>query len=261
MKKFAILPICLMATSLILSAQPVDSSRLIRIFTYNILHGATMNGDFDLDRIAKVIKSFDPDIVALQEVDYKTNRARKMDLATELGYRTQMAPLFGRAMYYDGGEYGEGLLSKYTFISTTNHPLPYTEGKEPRAALEAVFILASGDTICFIGTHLDHESEDYNRQSQADEINRIYANTSKPTILAGDLNATPESPVMQSLFKFWTPAFTEFLPTYPSMNPKKKIDYILYKPAKRWRVLSKKVVCDEVASDHCGVFVVMELLD
>ncbi len=249
-----------MATSFNISAQPIDSSRLIRVFTYNILHGATMNGDFDIDLIAEVIKSVDPDIVALQEVDYKTNRARKMDLATELGYRIQMAPLFGRAMYYDDGEYGEGVLSNYTFISTKNHPLPYTEGKEPRAALEVTFVLASGDTVCFVGTHLDHESNDYNRQIQADEINRIYANTSLPTILGGDLNDTPDSEVMQSLFKFWTPAFKDYLPTYPSTNPKKKIDYILYKPAKKWRILSKKVLCDEIASDHCGVLVVLELL-
>jgi endonuclease/exonuclease/phosphatase family metal-dependent hydrolase len=258
-RQLSILSIILIFTTG-LSAQPIDSSRLVRVFTYNILHGATMNGDFDLDLISSVIKSCNPDLVALQEVDYKTNRARKMDLATELGYRTQMAPLFGRAMYYDDGEYGEGLLSKYTFINTTNHPLPFTEGKEPRAALEVTFALASGDTVCFVGTHLDHESNDYNRQSQADEINLIYAKTTLPTILAGDLNATPESKVMQSLFKFWTPAFTQHLPTYPSTNPKKKIDYILYKPAKRWRILSKKVICDEIASDHCGVLVILELL-
>jgi endonuclease/exonuclease/phosphatase family metal-dependent hydrolase len=261
MKKTITFFTILLLTGTTLIAQSVDSSKIIRVLTYNILHGATMNGDFDLDRIAAVIKTSQPDIVALQEVDFKTNRAHKMDLATELGYRTQMAPLFGRAMPYDGGEYGEAILSNYTFISTSNHPLPFTEGKEPRAALEAAIILKSGDTIRFVGTHLDHESNDYNRQMQANEINRIYQNTTHPTILAGDLNDLPDSPVMQSLLKSWTPAFTENTPTYPSAKPTKKIDYILFRPANSWRVLEKRVIRETVASDHCPVLVVLELLE
>jgi endonuclease/exonuclease/phosphatase family metal-dependent hydrolase len=102
----------------------VDSTRILRILSYNIYHGETMKGDFDLDRIAEVIKSADPDLVALQEVDFFTNRARQMDLATELGQRSGLAPLFGRAMPFDGGAYGEGVLSKFSFLSTQNHLLP-----------------------------------------------------------------------------------------------------------------------------------------
>ena len=103
-----------------------DSTRLIRVMTYNIYHGETMNKDFNLNLISDIIKSADPDIVALQEVDFKTNRAKKMDLATELGYLTGLAPLFGKAMKYDGGEYGEGILSKFSFNRTKNNPLPYS---------------------------------------------------------------------------------------------------------------------------------------
>jgi len=60
----------------------------IRVLTYNILHGATMKGDFNLDKIAAVIKAADPDLVALQEVDFKTLRAKNYDLVTELVWRT-----------------------------------------------------------------------------------------------------------------------------------------------------------------------------
>ena len=93
----------------------IDSSNIVKVLSFNILHGATTKGDFNLDAIAKVIIDANPDFVALQEVDYKTNRAKKYDLVTELGWRTKMAPLYGRAMYYDDGEYGEGVLSKYSF--------------------------------------------------------------------------------------------------------------------------------------------------
>lgn len=251
----------LLITTLSLSAQPVDSSRIIRVLTYNIYHGETMKGDFDLDLIAKVIKSTNPDLVALQEVDYRTNRARKMDLATELAYRTKLIPLFGRAMYYDDGEYGEAILSKYTFLQTTNHPLPYSEGKEPRALLEAIVVLESGDTIRFAGTHLDHTKNDLDRRNQANEINRIYSDTTFPTILTGDLNATSISPAMKSLFNNWTSVYEERQGTYPSNFPARMIDYILFRPADKWRVLEKRIICDMFASDHCAVFAVLELLD
>ena len=75
---------------------PVDSSRIVRVLTFNIYHGETMKGDFDLDLIAGVIKSVNPDLVALQEVDFYTNRAKNMDLATALGLRTGLAPLLGK---------------------------------------------------------------------------------------------------------------------------------------------------------------------
>ena len=212
-----------------LSAQAPDSSRIVRVLTYNILHGKTLKGDFDLDLIASVISKEKPDLVALQEVDYKTNRSKKYDLVTELGIRTGLSPLFARAMYYDDGEYGEGILSKYTFLTTTNHPLPYTEGKEPRAAAEVNVVIKSGDTIRFVGTHLDHETDGHNRFIQAEEVNRV---------LKRD----------------------DVVFTFPSDEPIKKIDYVLFRPAHRWRILEKRVIDERVASDHRPVLVVLELL-
>jgi endonuclease/exonuclease/phosphatase family metal-dependent hydrolase len=239
---------------------PVDSARVVRILTYNILHGETLKGDFDLDRIAKVIKEADPDLVALQEVDFFTKRARHMDLATELGQRTGMAPLFGQAMPFDGGEYGEGILSSFSFLSTQNHSLPAQEGKEPRAALEVNVVLKSGDTIRFIGTHLDHTRDEADRIGQALQINTIFTDSECPAILAGDLNAKPESKTMEILFSQWTGSFPGYAPTFPSENPRVKIDYILFRPENRWKVLETRVIDDKIASDHSAVLSVLELL-
>jgi len=41
----------------------------LRVLTYNIHHGEGTDGVFDLPRIADVIRSVEPDLVALQEVD------------------------------------------------------------------------------------------------------------------------------------------------------------------------------------------------
>lgn len=237
----------------------VDSSRLVRVLSYNILHGETLKGDFDLDLIAGVIRQEDPDLVALQEVDFRTRRALHMDLVSELGERTALVPLFGRAMYYDGGEYGEGILSGYTFLSSRNHALPAGEGKEPRAALEVRIQLPCGDTIAFIGTHLDHTG-DVDRINQAGELREILAGLKLPVILAGDLNARPESRPMEILFEVLEPSSGDMAPSIPSDGPRSKIDYILYGPPERWRVLESRVICDSIASDHCAVLSVLELL-
>ena len=133
--------ICLLHTSELACQTPDLEAQRVRILSFNIKHGATLNGDFDLDRIARVISESDPDLVALQEVDFRTRRARNMDLVSELGQRTSLIPLFGRAMFFDGGEYGEGILSRYSFLSTRNHALPSGEGREPRSALEVRVLL------------------------------------------------------------------------------------------------------------------------
>jgi len=244
-------------------AQPSpDSSPVVRVLTFNILHGATTQGDFYLDAIAKVIEEAKPDLVALQEVDFLTNRARKYDLVTELGWRTRLAPLFGRAMPYDGGEYGEGVLSKYSFVETRNWALPHGPNKEPRAALEVITVLPSGDTIAFVGTHLDHTRDEADRVAQAKKLNTILDAARHPIILAGDLNAVPGSTPMRILEERWTATYDpdDPAPTYPSDQPEKKIDYVLFHPANRWRVLDTQVIRDNIASDHCAYLVTLELV-
>jgi endonuclease/exonuclease/phosphatase family metal-dependent hydrolase len=264
MKTTVSLFLALMVYSHMTSAQELnENGKFIRILTYNILHGATTKGDFNLDIIADVILQADPDLVALQEVDYKTNRALKYDLTTELGYRTKMASIFARAMEYDGGEYGEGILSKYTFIKSRNVALPYTPGNEPRAAIEVITILSSGDTIAFIGTHLDHLRDDKDRVSQAKKINEAFTPSTYPTILAGDLNAIPGSQPINILERLWGSSYdkTNPAPTFPSSNPKVKIDFVMFYPQNKWKVIETKVIENQIASDHCAYLVTLELLD
>lgn len=240
---------------------PEEKKVILRVLTFNILHGATTNGDFNFDKIASVIQEVDPDFVALQEVDFKTKRARNFDLVTELGWRTKMTSLFGKAMNYDGGAYGEGVLTKLPLIASRNIPLPHSPGNEPRAALEVTVELESGDTICFVGTHLEHQKNNPDRIDQTRRINEVFLQNKYPTILAGDLNDTPESEAISILKKFWTDSdFENQEPTYPSDKPLKKIDYILFYPGNSWKVLETRVICDSIASDHCAFFSVLELI-
>ena len=253
----------LLSSHLVWSQTSIDSSRIVKVLSFNILHGATTKGDFDLDAIAKVIQDANPDFVALQEVDFKTNRARKYDLVTELGLRTKMVPLFARAMDYDGGEYGEGVLSKYTFLQTRNVALPFTPGNEPRAALEIITVLPSGDTITFVGTHLDHLRDEKDRIAQVKKINEVFSSNKYPAILAGDLNARPGSTPIDILEQMWSASYDKENPdpTFPSNQPLVKIDYVMFYPKDKWKTLETEVIQDPIASDHCAYLVILELLD
>lgn len=240
----------------------VYSSKIVKVLSFNILHGKTTKGDFNLDVLAKLIIEADPDFVAMQEVDFKVNRSKKYDLVTELGWRTKLAPLFAKAMNYDGGEYGEGVLSRYSFLTTRNVALPYISGQEPRAALEIVAVLPSKDTIAFVGTHFAHEGN-AGRVLQAQKVNEVFSLNKYPTILAGDLNDVPGSDPINILEKLWTASYNKENPenTYTSDNPRLKLDYVMFYPKHRWKILDRKVIKDTIASDHCAYLVTLELLD
>lgn len=255
--------ICILLCNIIVidtSAQEFEGKHSLRVLTFNVYHGETMKGDFDLDLIAKVIDSCNPDLVALQEIDVHTNRAKQMNIAAELALRTKMLSYFGEAMDFDGGFYGVAILSRRPAIKVENHPLPFSDGKEPRTALEAHFVL-SGDTICLVSTHLDNVDKNTDRIKQAKKLNYLFSANEYPTILAGDLNDIPGSETMDILLKNWNKSFAADIPTAPAKEPKLKIDYILFNPTERWQVIKTKVIDEKVASDHLPVLSILSLID
>lgn len=240
-----------------LITQPVR----LRVLTYNIHHGEGIDGVFDLERIARVILDTAPDIVAVQEVDSVTTRSGGVDQAAELGRLTGMHAVFGKAMDYAGGGYGEAVLSRFPFAGTGNHILSASPGHEPRAALTVYIRLgAEGPSIAFTGTHLDHTRDPTDRITQAGEINMIFSEErDTPMILAGDLNAVPGSEPMDLLLGMWTDAASSNpQPTIPVEQPRRRIDYILYRPAGSWRVIEATVIDERVASDHRPLLAVLE---
>ena len=258
------------------TAQPPAVPALrVKVLTYNVLGGRNTDGARDLSRLADVINTLDPDIVALQEVDRHTGRLNGVDLPAELAKLTGMDYAFGRAMYYDGGEYGEAILSRFPILDVTNHALPHQETSEPRTALAATIQFpASEQTFVFIGTHLDHLRSPEDRIAQATEINEVikqYAHL--PVLLTGDLNAEPGSEPMRILGDRWTDAWAgeENGFTYPSDAPRKRIDYLLYRPENRWSVIKTYRGIDihhadtswlallNLASDHLPLMAEFEL--
>jgi endonuclease/exonuclease/phosphatase family metal-dependent hydrolase len=230
--------------------------KTLRVLCYNIHHGRGTDDKVDLPRLARVIRAADPDLVALQEVDDKTKRTGGVDQLAELVRLTGLHGRFGKAIDYEGGGYGQAVLSRFPMAGATVHTLPGMPAREQRIAFE-VRVSAAGRDLSFVTTHLHHQ-EPALREQQANKLNDLFAGVDRPIILAGDLNATPESKPLAALTGKWTIATADpGLLTYPSAKPTKQIDYVLFRPAGRFQVLETRVVEEAVASDHRPVVAVL----
>lgn len=230
----------------------------VRVLTYNIHHGEGSDDVFDLARIARVISDPGPDLVALQEVDEKTNRSSGVSQITELARLTGMHPVFGEAMEYDDGGYGVGILSRWTPLTVAKHPLPGNPGREPRVALSITVRPAPGaETITFTSTHLDFGRNDF-RAQQAQTLNQLLATDDHAlSILGGDMNS--DSDVIQILNERWQELDTPGLTAMSNRRLIYRLDYLFVRPASRWRLVEGHPIDAPLASDHVPVFAVLSL--
>jgi endonuclease/exonuclease/phosphatase family metal-dependent hydrolase len=233
----------------------------LRVLTYNIHHGEGTDGRFDLWRLAEVMKSVQPDVVALQEVDRGTERSGGVDQLAELERLTDMHAEFGKAMDFSGGSYGVAVLSRWPLRSTGNHPLPGSPDREPRTALTVhVGSGARGPLLQFTTTHLDQGRDPEDRLAQAKYLNELLVRgEGQPAILAGDMNSRPDTEVMEIFEAQWAMASAvDPSPTTPSGRPRSHVDHVFFRPAESWRVLESRVIDEPIASDHRPVLVVLE---
>ena len=219
----------------------------LRVMTYNI-YGARATSPAnaaDLDAIAEVIRRQNPDFVTLNEVDVFTNRTGKdvhqaCDLAEKLGMEWH----FSKAIDRDGGEYGDVVLSKYPILEKRSYRLPCAaEQPGEDRSLCVIRVQIDGKDLYVASTHLDHLSGDASRLVQATEIRRIRdTELEGDLILCGDLNAIPSSNVIATMTSFLTNTGPIDQYTFPSDDPSRKIDYIMYAPIEHFGVQNCQVV-------------------
>ena len=230
----------------------------IRVMTFNLHAGH----DAGLQQIGLFIKQYQPDFVALQEVDQYTRRANcphqnNRDFITELAYYSGMQGLFGPTIKFSGGHYGIGLLTRHQFVDVHNIKLPHpVDRMEQRGLLQGTFILPDGDTIMFACTHLE-AFDSVSRAAQAPFILDYFADSAYPVILAGDFNASPDDPVIGLLTSQWLDCTGDDF-TFSVNKPKEKIDYILARPVRAWRTIDSQVIPVEM-SDHYPVIATLVL--
>ncbi|MFQ7387706.1 MAG: endonuclease/exonuclease/phosphatase family protein [Alistipes sp.] len=161
----------------------------VKFMSYNIRNGrgaATYRTSAASPRSSAVV----PDVVALQEVDSVTGRMNGRFIPEELGRMTGMHARFCRAIDYDGGGYGIGLLSRAEPLSVRRIPLPGRE--EARVLLMAEF---PGYVVCV--THLSLTPED--QRASLPIIRQATDTCRKPVLLAGDFNMDDAGKVIGGL--------------------------------------------------------------
>ena len=232
-------------------------ARRLGVMSYNVHYCTGADKNLDFQRVADAIMRERPDFVGLNEVDCLTKRSGNVDMAAELGKLTGLHATFGRAIPYQGGDYGVAVLSRKAPLSVVRVPLP---GKEPR-----VLLLCEFADFWFGTAHLDFGAY----QQQAVKIVRgVVAEKSaaKPVFLTGDWNATPKSETLAAMKDFMTVISKEDCRTFHGFKnhpPEDEycIDYIAIDSAHAGRVCAKEshVTTDIETSDHNPVFVSLEL--
>jgi endonuclease/exonuclease/phosphatase family metal-dependent hydrolase len=229
----------------VVTRSPTYPRRLL-VMTYNIQgHAALIRGNH-VARIAEAINQVRPDIVAINEAHRNTWQSRFRDHVEELRKRTRMNAVFGESYQQLGGQFGNAILTRGQIVSHDLYKLPGLG--EPRTVLESV-ITINGGTVDVYVTHLT-AWEKLNRAVRSEQLrclSRHVRASRYPYILAGDLNAPPDSPEIRDFrndvaLQMCGP---ERQPTHRILNL--KIDYIF--ADRGWEVRSAGAL-DIGPSDH-----------
>jgi len=198
----------ILATSLACASTPRPSTRSaaaspdaartqgtgdLRVMTFNIQ--SAVRG---MDGVVETIRSASPDIVALQEVDVGSTRARGQNQPAVMAERTGL-PYHAHFRTTDlfGGAYGVALLSRFPLLSVKQYPLPVTPGDEPRTVAH-VLMNIHGQEVSIYVTHLTKRPFNESiRTRQSVAILKLLEQDPRPKLLMGDLNETAQAPAVR----------------------------------------------------------------
>lgn len=231
-----------------------------RILTYNVHRCVGTDRRLDVGRIARVIDSLEPDIVALQELDVGRARSGGVDQAHEIAGHVEMTHHFNAALTVEEEQYGDAILTSLPERLVKAGPLPGLATRfqvEPRGALW-IAVEIGGRWVQVINAHLGLVPREQQRQARAlaggGWLTRACAEG--PVILLGDFNATRTSVVYRTLAQNLGDArrrAEKRLPsaTFPSAFPLLRIDHIFV--SRQIRVTRVEAPYDpatRLASDH-----------
>lgn len=207
------------------SIQPAQES--LTIMTYNIHHGANKQEELTLDSMGLFIKESGADIIGLQEVDSVCNRSGKTDQMKRLAEITGMHYAFVRHFAFQGGAYGQGILSRYPIKNIENIRLSLLKPDSLRQSLALItgeIEVPNKGIVLFANAHFSLDA--LTRLQQAKEVLAYLKEKKLPAIFVGDLNATPDQEEIRLLQKKLLRVSGLNQPSFPTEAPVKTIDYI-----------------------------------
>lgn len=195
----------------------------LTVMTYNVgIFGKYMEDSSE--DIASLVNSLDVDAVALNELD-SCNRRHNVYQAEEFALKSGGRDYaYSGSIRFAGGSYGNAIVTRDSILHEEKMVLPMSDGDEKRSLL-----LVETEKYIIACTHLDHKG----KQARSDQMRFVdswirekYGNSDKPVFLCGDLNSTPDSPVVKELLGHWTLLSSREY-SWPSKVPVKCLDYIL----------------------------------
>lgn len=240
---------------------PRLSASAVRMMTYNVRifcgmahenSGKTVESVPAVrDRLIEIINWTNPDFVALQEVDLNTVRSGRDDQVARLAEGTGMYGTFVDAIDRSKGKYGIGLLSRKKPLNVQRVQLPGTEERR-------VMMIVEFSDCYVVNAHFSLTPAD--RVTSANMLIDKCKDISKPILIAGDLNDTPNSSAISLLKQKYT-RLTSDIFTHPADVPLWCLDYIFgANLSKGASGIKRMILLDEKeASDHRPWVVDIEL--
>jgi endonuclease/exonuclease/phosphatase family metal-dependent hydrolase len=235
-----------------------------RVMTYNVHRCRGLDRAWSPERIAAVIASCHPDIVALQELDVGRARSGHIDQAETIARDLGMDVQFFPALRVMDELYGDAILSRWPADTVKAAALPGLRlpGLEPRGALWSE-IQVDGVSVQVINTHLSILGRERFLQVKALTGPQWlgHPDCREPVLMMGGLNATPRSKSYRYLSSHLADAFLcgrrrrrREGATFPARYPTLRLDYIFSGPSIEIldvQTLRSPLAC--LASDHLAV--------
>jgi len=245
-----------------------DSS--LRILTYNVHSCRCMDGKLSPRRIARVIAQYQPDIVALQELDVGKSRTHCIDQAHAISQYLEMEFHFHPSIHVEEERYGNAILTHLPLklIKAGNLPLITNQPLfEPRGAIW-VEVEVNGMSVQVINTHFGFRPMEHLTQVNAllgkDWLGSAHPN--RPLILCGDFNCFPNSPPYKCIVKQLHDVQLQLanhrpLNTFFGRFPRARIDHIFANAmVEVSKVQVPRTHLSRSASDHLPLIADVQLL-
>lgn len=234
----------------------IKANDTISVMSFNIRSCRPIGKKFaEIDSTAAAIARYNPDIVFLQEVDKNSRRSLNQDEAQLLAKKTGLVNFyFVKGINEEGGEFGDAIITRFPIIDQRGVLLPKVPVKgryvEQRDLNILTLKLPSGNSICAACSHFCLTQQ--NRTPQAYKVIEELSAIKLPVIFGADLNDEPGGEtlnILKSAFTLTCKKNNSY--TFPVPIPKNQIDFIMYRPANQFRLISHCVCLKELyASDH-----------
>ncbi len=170
----------------------------LRVVTFNVHEAVTRQGQLNPDAVARTIERLRPDVVVLEEVARGWPLSGTIDLAEWAKRRLDLPYWWAPAASH---QFGNLVLSRVRISDAHLIALPQGSGSMKRSALIAHLGPIAGRPITLVAVHLQNGSSAAREQTRVQEARLlVHAWGRQPhTVLAGDLNADPNSPSLRTL--------------------------------------------------------------